>query len=88
MEDIGEGKVSASTVAKEHSKEAGRDMKQWGHELRQAGAGAGPGEAKVRDVPPMTEADNADTIDRVSHKDTTPAGANQPPRADTKYNQN
>lgn len=40
-------------MAKEHGKEAKVDMQQWGEELKQVARDTPPGEAKVRDLPPM-----------------------------------
>lgn len=87
MQDIATGAASAGQVAKAHSREAGRDMKQWGHELKKAAQGDLPGEAKVRDLPPMTEADTAESLDRVAHKPTASTKQEQRIRGD-KYNQN
>lgn len=62
-------------VMSEHMDKAKKDMNQWGHELKQAAKGDTlPGSATVRDLPPMTNADDH-VADRVTTQSTRQGAA-------------
>lgn len=65
-DDVAAGRATAGQMAKEHGKEAAADMGQWGRELKQVvKSDMLPGEAKVRDLPPMRGGEVADEVEAV-----------------------
>ena len=70
MEDVNQRDVPLSQVAREHGREAMKDMKQWSKELSDTAKGNPSKETEVRDIPPM-EGKDEHVQDRTVKKPTT-----------------
>lgn len=80
VEDVATGRASAREVAREHGAAAAADVHQWGEELHAAARGdALPGEARVRDLPPMEGGTVEDRVRRTPTRAGAETGGGAPP---------
>ena len=69
------GRTTVREMGSAHGQAAKEDMSEWGQELKQATRGeALPGEARVRDLPPMA----GDTVQDRVRETPTKAGTQKP----------